>query len=87
MKFFALIFLGVGNLIAGQAFAGDISGQPLTRANCDRAVMTWDENANVCTANSKDVLFRTALEAAAENDVSSSTVDKTGVRQSGHGVG
>ena len=33
--------------------------------------MTWDETANICTAKSKDALFRTALEAAAENDVSS----------------
>ena len=53
MKFFALIFLVVGNLIVGQAFAGDISGQPLTRADCDRAAMTWDETANVCTANER----------------------------------
>jgi lipoprotein-anchoring transpeptidase ErfK/SrfK len=77
VKFFALIFLVVGNLIAGQAFAGDISGQPLTRANCDRAVMTWDETANVCTANSKDALFRTALQAAAENDVSSQPLTRS----------
>ena len=69
MKFFALIFLVVGNLIVGQALAGDISGQPLTRADCDRAAMTWDETANVCTE--KDALFPAALQAAAENDASS----------------
>ena len=77
MKFCPLIFLIVGNLIAGQAFAGDISVQPLRRADCDRAAMTWDETANVCTAKSKDALFRTALEAAAENDVSSQPLTRS----------
>ena len=48
MKFFSLIFLVAGNLISVQASAHDITIQPLTRAECDRAAMAWDEKANVC---------------------------------------
>ena len=46
MKLFALTFFLVGNLIAGQAFAG--SSQPLTRDECDKAGMRWSDDANVC---------------------------------------
>ena len=52
LKHAAPIFFIVGNLIAAQAFAGDVSPQPLTRADCDKAAMAWDTNANVCVANS-----------------------------------
>ena len=55
MKFFALVFLVAGNLIAVQASARDITIQPLTRAECDRAAMAWDENANVCQSGSEAV--------------------------------
>ena len=48
MKFFALAFLVIGSLISDQAFAGDDPLQPLSRAECDKAAMAWDENANVC---------------------------------------
>jgi len=44
----ALAFLVIGNLIAGQAHAEDIATQPLTRSECDKAAMSWDDNANVC---------------------------------------
>jgi lipoprotein-anchoring transpeptidase ErfK/SrfK len=64
VKLFALTFLVVVNLIANEAFAGDISTQPLTRADCDKTAMAWDENANVCVANSKG-------ETATDEDVSS----------------
>ena len=55
MKFLALTFLIIGNLIATQVYADDVSPQPLTRADCDKAGMAWDENANVCIANSGEV--------------------------------
>ena len=55
MKFFSLIFFVAGNLIAVQASARDITIQPLTRAECDRAAMAWDENANVCQSGSEAV--------------------------------
>jgi L,D-transpeptidase catalytic domain len=44
----ALAFLVIGNLFAGQAHAEDVAAQPLTRSDCDKAVMSWDDNANVC---------------------------------------
>jgi hypothetical protein len=44
----ALAFLVIGNLFAGQAHAEDVAAQPLTRSDCDKAAMSWDDNANVC---------------------------------------
>ena len=48
MRLVALIVLAVGNLFAIQVHAGDVSPQPLTRVDCNKAEMPWDENANVC---------------------------------------
>ena len=39
----------IGNLFANQAQAEDVSTQPLTRVDCDKAEMAWDEQANVCS--------------------------------------
>ena len=55
MKLLALTVLNIGNLLAHQACAEDVSTQPLTRAGCESVGMAWDEGANVCAANSKDV--------------------------------
>jgi hypothetical protein len=55
MKLLALTFLIIGNLVANQAYADDVSSQPLARVDCDKAEMAWDENANVCIANSEEV--------------------------------
>ena len=55
MKLLALTVLIIGNLLAHQAYAEDVSTQPLTRADCESAGMAWDEGANVCAANSKNV--------------------------------
>src|SRR6516165_12446698 len=41
-----------GIVLANQVHAKDFSIQPLTRIDCDKAEMAWDENANVCIANS-----------------------------------
>jgi lipoprotein-anchoring transpeptidase ErfK/SrfK len=38
----------IGNLLAGHAYAEDVTAQPLTRSDCDKAGMSWDDNANVC---------------------------------------
>jgi lipoprotein-anchoring transpeptidase ErfK/SrfK len=51
----ALIVLIIGNLLANQVHAEDVSAQPLTRVDCDKAEMAWDENANVCIAHSGNV--------------------------------
>ena len=49
MRLTALAVLLIGNLLANQAQAGDFSTQPLTRVDCDKAEMAWDEQANVCS--------------------------------------
>jgi lipoprotein-anchoring transpeptidase ErfK/SrfK len=41
------VFL-IGNLLTNQVLAQDVSPQPLNRVDCDKAGMTWDDNANVC---------------------------------------
>ena len=69
MKFLALAFLVVVNLIAVPASARDITIQPLTRLECERAAVAWDENRNVCSVNSREAESQTELEPGA--DVSS----------------
>jgi lipoprotein-anchoring transpeptidase ErfK/SrfK len=44
----ALILLIIGNVVASQAYGDPISTQPLTRADCDKAGLAWNDNANVC---------------------------------------
>jgi lipoprotein-anchoring transpeptidase ErfK/SrfK len=51
MRLVALTVLVVGNLFANQVHAGDVSPQPLTRVDCNKAEMPWDDNANVCGAD------------------------------------
>jgi lipoprotein-anchoring transpeptidase ErfK/SrfK len=48
----ALSVLLIGNLFANQVLAEDVSPQPLTRFDCDKARMAWDDTANVCGAAS-----------------------------------
>ena len=47
MKLAALTIVIIGNLLANQVHAEGVSPQPLTRLDCDKADMAWDENANV----------------------------------------
>ena len=72
MKLLTLSFLIIGSLAAHQAYAQDVSPQPLTRADCDKAGMAWDANANVCVVTSG----RSATQAApkATNPVASSVL-------------
>jgi lipoprotein-anchoring transpeptidase ErfK/SrfK len=51
VKLLALTVLIVGNLVAHQAYAEDVSTQPLTRAGCESGGIAWDETANVCIGN------------------------------------
>src|SRR5262245_19211485 len=48
MRLVALSVLLIGNLLANQVLAEDVPPQPLTRVDCDKAGMPWDDNANVC---------------------------------------
>src|SRR5262249_37259410 len=81
MKFLALAFLIIGNLIAGQAYAEDVAAQPLARSDCDKAAMSWDDNANVCGSASAD-LKSVAKPSAAESlsqPLTRSECDKAGM--------
>ena len=60
MRIAALSLLIIGSLLATEGHAEDISTQPLTRADCDRGEMAWNESANVCIADWTDV-FRQPL--------------------------
>ena len=51
MKRLAAVFAIVANLVPLYALAEDVSSQPLTRTDCRRAGMGWDQNANICTAS------------------------------------
>ena len=53
MRLVALTVLLIGNLFAHQVLAEDVIPQPLTRVDCDKAGMAWDDNANVCGAASR----------------------------------
>ena len=52
MRLAALTILIVGNLLVTQGYADDVFIQPLTRLDCDKAEMAWDETANFCSASS-----------------------------------
>ena len=56
------------SLLASQVHAKEISTQPLTRADCERAGVTWNENANVCGATE-------AAEAMPEPQVAQPTAE------------
>src|SRR5262245_31357516 len=54
MKAIASIFvLGCALVVASTVFAAEPSSQRLTRADCDKAGMGWDEGANVCVSNAQ----------------------------------
>lgn len=62
-----VLALTFGLACGGYAFAADEAPQPLTRADCDAAGMTWDDGANVCgagTAAAAQPLTRADCEAA-----------------------
>jgi len=58
MKLLALAFLIIGNLVATEAFAQDVALQPLTRADCVKAAMVWNDSANVCVGGAGIVSAR-----------------------------
>jgi lipoprotein-anchoring transpeptidase ErfK/SrfK len=65
----ALAVFVIGNLIAGQAYAQDVTAQPLTRLDCDKAGLSWDDNANACgpaSAHRKSVAKPSAAESLSQ---------------------
>ena len=51
MKRLAAVLALMANFLPQCAIAENTSTQPLTRADCVRAGIEWDENANVCTGS------------------------------------
>jgi hypothetical protein len=48
VKILLLSSLIIASIMTAPAFAVDSSPQPLTRADCDKSGMAWNDNANVC---------------------------------------
>ena len=44
----SIVALGIGLLTFGDAFGQVESAQPLTRADCEKADIAWNDDANVC---------------------------------------
>jgi hypothetical protein len=63
-----VLALTFGLACGGHAFAADEAPQPLTRADCDAAGMTWNDGTNVCgsadTVAAAQPLTRADCEAA-----------------------
>jgi lipoprotein-anchoring transpeptidase ErfK/SrfK len=81
MKAIASIFaLGSALVVASTVLAADTSSQPLTRADCGKAGLRWNEGANVCTESNS-----TAAQAESKPESTSGakslsvliTIDKT----------
>jgi lipoprotein-anchoring transpeptidase ErfK/SrfK len=83
VRLLAITFLIIGNLVANQAYADNVSVQPLTRVDCDKAAMAWDENANVCIANTGEAESHSALEAAPKADVSGQPLTRSDCDKAG----
>jgi hypothetical protein len=66
VKIAALSFLIIANFVAGYVLAADFSIQPLTRSDCDKTDMTWDDNANVCGGKSFSFKSEAVSEPVAE---------------------
>ncbi len=81
MKRSALLFFIVGSIVAGHAYAEPVSTQPLTRVECDKAGMAWNDNANVCgpaTEGAKTQSQANAQEPAGQ-PLTRSECDKAGM--------
>ena len=85
MKAVVSIFaLGSALMVASMTFAADAPSQPLTRFECDKAGMHWDEEANVCAEpNSSAATPQSSTAFAADIDsqpLTRADCDKAGMR-------
>jgi hypothetical protein len=72
----------MGNLFVNQVLAEDVSAQPLTRVDCNKAGMTWDDTANVCGAASlagADQLEAQGAQRVVVQPLTRESCDKTGM--------
>ncbi len=79
MRLAALIFLISGSLFTNQLHAEEALPQPLTRADCDKAEMVWDENAHVCGSPQGVVAAEPAAAVGASQPLTRSACDLAGV--------
>ena len=87
MKALVSIFaLATGLIVASMTFAADAPSQPLTRLECDKAGMHWNEEANVCAEpNSTAATTHSSTAFAADIDrqpLTRADCDKAGMRWS-----
>jgi lipoprotein-anchoring transpeptidase ErfK/SrfK len=85
MKALVSIFaLATALIVASMTFAADAPSQPLTRFECDKASMHWNEEANVCAEpNLTAVTPQSSTAFAAEIDsqpLTRADCDKAGMR-------
>ena len=85
MKAIVSIFaLATGLIVASMTFAADAPSQPLTRFECDKASMHWNEEANVCAEpNSTAATPQSSTAFAADIDsqpLTRADCDKAGMR-------
>jgi lipoprotein-anchoring transpeptidase ErfK/SrfK len=73
----ALSVLLFANFFANQALAEDVSSQPLTRIDCNRADMARDDNADVCGSLAAEAVPE--ANSAASQPLSSEDCDKSGM--------
>jgi len=79
VKLAAVAFLVIGNLVSSQAHAESVTAQPLTRSDCEKATMSWDDNANVCASGSADLKPKRNAAEVLSQPLTRSECDKAGM--------
>jgi hypothetical protein len=72
-----VLALTFGVACGGYAFAADEAPQPLTRADCDAAGMTWNDGTNVC--GSADMAADSSGDMAAAQPLTRADCDAAGM--------
>jgi L,D-transpeptidase-like protein len=72
----------LGILIARQAYAEPVSSQPLTRADCNKLGLLWNDTANVCGFSSEELRTASSLEVSERSGqpLTRSDCDKAGMK-------
>jgi len=66
MKLIAGLALLILLTITGPIQAADIPSQPLTRSECDKAGLVWNENSNVCGFGSEEAKASSSVESSSQ---------------------
>jgi hypothetical protein len=73
-----VLALTFGVACGGYAFAADEAPQPLTRADCEKASMKWDDSTNVCVS-AQDAAASPASESAPAQPLTRADCDAAGM--------